>query len=106
MAWEKTRKRANRTRNEKEAKQTKAFRTLLKELDKRKRHFIGRMITNYQMTEREAIASWTRIHPETPEEEVKRMIGGEPETEDRLPEEQRDFVAETMFNKVEGENNG
>lgn len=105
MPWEKPRKRSRLNHSEKAPKKTKAFKCHLKNLDKRKRHFIHRMITRYQMTEPEAIARWTRIHPESPEDEVVRMMRGEPEIEDKLPEEKRDFMAEAMVGSPEVENN-
>lgn len=91
-------------RGEKPPKKTKAFKYHLKQLNKRKRHFIRRMITQYEMSEDEAIGAWTRVHNESPEDEVLRMMKGEPEVEDKLPEEKDpDFIADAMVGEPEGE---
>jgi len=100
------RKRSNRKPpSERPVKKTKAFKTLIKDLKKRKRHFMRRMMTKYEMTEPEAQQNWLRVHPDPPEVEIEKIMRGkEPEKVDEVPGlGERDFIAESLINPLEDE---
>jgi len=119
MARHSPRKRSNRKPKDRPIKETKAFKTIVKELNKHKKLFISRMMKRYQMSEYEAIRSWNNIHHDSIEVEAQQIMSGKKEMpdensekvlpeitnaeEEREPVEAPDYLTEAIMKPKEGE---